>query len=215
MVVKRGFDVVVSLCALIVLGPLMLLVALLVALDMGWPVLFRQQRPGLHGRLFTLYKFRTMRDAMGPDGCPLPDSERLTALGRVLRATSVDELPELLNVLKGEMSLVGPRPLLARYLPHYTEREQTRHRVRPGITGWAQILGRNQARWDQRLACDVWYVENWSLRLDLLILARTVMVVFRRSGVVVDPESAMLSLDEERIASARGDGASEPGREPV
>jgi len=195
---KRVFDVVVSAALLLILMPLLAMIAAAVIATMGRPVIFRQERPGLHGRLFVMYKFRTMKNATGPDGRPLPDRERLTPLGRLLRAASLDELPELFNVLKGDMSLVGPRPLLPHYLPYYSEREQIRHKVRPGITGWAQVCGRNEISWDERLAADVWYVENWSLWLDLKILARTLVVVPCRSGVVIDPASKLSDLDVER-----------------
>lgn len=167
---------------------------------MGRPVLFRQTRPGYRAKPFFLYKFRTMREAYGPDGTPRPDAERLTRLGRFLRRKSLDELPQLWNVCRGDMSLVGPRPLLTRYLPYFTDRERLRQTVRPGITGWAQIRGRNAASWDQRLSDDVWYVENWSLSLDLKILLMTLKAVLEGSGVVVDPRATMLNLDEERAA---------------
>lgn len=195
---KRIFDVAVSATALVVLAPVMLLLSVLVFLKLGSPVFFRQQRPGLHGRPFTLYKFRTMRDAYAADGSPLPDEQRLTRFGRLLRTSSLDELPELFNVLKGEMSLVGPRPLLLKYMPYYTETEQQRHLVKPGITGWAQINGRNNAAWNDRLASDVRYVQSYSLTLDLYIIAKTFSNVVRRQGVVAVPSSTMLDLDVER-----------------
>ncbi len=195
---KRTADLVISAGLLVALAPVLGVVAVAIAATMGPPVLFRQQRPGLHGRLFTMLKFRTMRASRDAEGRLLPDAGRLTRLGAFLRAASLDELPELLNVLRGEMSLVGPRPLVPEYMPYYTPREQLRHTVPPGITGWAQVCGRNLARWDERLAMDVWYVENWSLWLDLRVLVRTVLVVFDRTGVVVDPTSTMLDLDEER-----------------
>lgn len=197
-VAKRATDVVVSAALLVMLAPVLAAIAVAIAVTMGTPVLFRQRRPGLHGRLFTMLKFRTMRADSDSEGCLLPDALRLTRLGAFLRATSLDELPELLNVLRGEMSLVGPRPLMPEYMPYYTQREQLRHAVPPGITGWAQVCGRNMVRWDERLAMDAWYVENWNLWLDVRVLARTVMVVFGRTGVVVDPTSVMLNLDEER-----------------
>ncbi|MCE5268414.1 MAG: sugar transferase, partial [Planctomycetaceae bacterium] len=164
------------------------------------PVLFRQWRPGLGERPFLLYKFRTMNDACGPDGRPLPDAARLTALGRFIRRTSLDELPQLWNVLRGEMSLVGPRPLRMDYLPYFTRLERLRHSVRPGITGWAQVHGRNEASWDDRFANDVWYVEHWSLWLDLRILWLTLRQVVHGRGIVVDACSIMKNLDEERRA---------------
>jgi lipopolysaccharide/colanic/teichoic acid biosynthesis glycosyltransferase len=180
--VKRAFDVVATSLALIVLAPLMLALAGLVLLKLGRPVLFAQRRPGLHGRPFTLYKFRTMRNA-DSRGEPLPDELRLTNFGRFLRRTSLDELPELFNVLTGDMSLVGPRPLLMEYLPLYTARQARRHEVRPGITGWAQVNGRNAISWDQKFEYDTWYVDNHSFLMDLRILAMTVVQVFRRQGI--------------------------------
>ena len=199
MRIKRAIDVLGAALLLVVLSPVMVAVALAVAICMGRPVIFRQLRPGLGGREFELLKFRTMTNATDSDGSSLPDRDRLTPLGRVLRATSIDELPELINVLKGDMSLVGPRPLVARYLPFYTPREQLRHTIRPGMTGWAQVCGRNRACWDERLAMDVYYVENWSLWLDFRILARTVAVVIRRDGAVIDPASQMKDLNVERL----------------
>jgi len=176
---KRLIDLALVLAASPVAVPLVLAAAGAVWLTMGRPVLFRQVRIGLHEHPFTIWKLRTMRDAAGPDGQPLPDELRLTRVGRFLRATSLDELPELWNVLRGEMSLVGPRPLLPEYLLLYNERQRKRHLMRPGITGWAQVNGRNALSWSERLEMDVWYVENWSLWLDLRILARTVWQVLR------------------------------------
>ncbi len=207
--IYRLFDVVISGILLLLLSPILIGTALMVWLRLGTPVIFAQQRPGLHGRPFTLYKFRTMTDACGPDGKLLPDGERLTGFGRFLRAASLDELPELFNVLKGEMSLVGPRPLLTEYLPYYTEREQCRHAVRPGITGWAQVNGRNLAPWDERLEMDVWYVENRSLLLNLRILLMTIGKVFRREGVSSNADDAETYLSEERQANVSGDGRGE------
>jgi len=180
---KRLFDIVVASLALIVLAPLLAVIALAVRIGQGAPVLFQQVRPGLHGRPFRLYKFRTMRHATDAAGQPLSDAERLTRFGRWLRSTSADELPELWNVIRGDMSLVGPRPLLMEYLPLYTPTQARRHDVRPGITGWAQVNGRNALPWDERLALDVWYVENRSLRLDLRILRLTIGKVIARSGI--------------------------------
>jgi lipopolysaccharide/colanic/teichoic acid biosynthesis glycosyltransferase len=180
---KRVLDAAASAAALLLLSPLLAAVALAVRVNLGSPVLFRQERPGLHGRPFRLVKFRTMRDAVGADGTPLPDGERLTPFGRLLRASSLDELPELWNVLRGEMSLVGPRPLLMEYLPLYSPRQARRHDVRPGLTGWAQVNGRNAPSWKERLEMDVWYVEHRSFALDLRILLRTVGAVFTRRGV--------------------------------
>jgi len=180
---KRLFDLLVTLPALFLLAPLMGLLALLVRFKLGAPVLFRQQRPGLHGRPFTLYKFRTMTDARDAQGALLPDAERLTPFGRFLRSISLDELPELFNVLKGEMSLVGPRPLLMEYLPRYTPEQMRRHEVRPGITGWAQVNGRNALTWEEKFQMDVWYVEHLSFWLDIRILALTFIKVFQREGI--------------------------------
>ncbi|MBW2733968.1 MAG: sugar transferase [Deltaproteobacteria bacterium] len=180
---KRAFDLSVAGAALCASAPVMAATALAVRLSMGAPVLFRQARPGKHGKIFTALKFRTMRDAVGSDGVALPDEERLTAVGELLRKTSLDELPQLLNVVKGEMSLVGPRPLLVRYLERYSAEQARRHDVLPGITGWAQVHGRNATSWDDRFANDVWYVENWSLALDVKILAATVLTVVRREGI--------------------------------
>jgi lipopolysaccharide/colanic/teichoic acid biosynthesis glycosyltransferase len=191
---------------LVVLLPLMGILALLVRLRLGTPILFCQVRPGLYGKPFTIFKFRTMTDARDAEGNLLPDEHRLTPLGRFLRRTSLDELPELINVIKGDMSLVGPRPLLMQYLPYYTERERLRNSVKPGITGWAQINGRNYTPWDERLAMDVWYVENWSIRLDLRILVMTVFKVIEGEGVAVDPDVAETFLDQERESKLRGEG---------
>lgn len=197
--VKRILDLFIVIPGLAAFLPIMGIVAILVRLKIGSPVLFRQVRPGIHGKPFTIYKFRTMTDARDAEGNLLPDGQRLTPLGRFLRSTSLDELPELFNVLKGGMSLVGPRPLVMKYLPYYTDREQLRHSVRPGITGWAQVNGRNLTLWDERLAMDVWYVENWSVCLDLRILAITVLKVLTREGAAEDPDSVERPLDQERL----------------
>jgi sugar transferase EpsL len=188
---KRVFDVVVSATALVVLAPVMGLIALLVWRTMGRPVLFRHVRPGLHGKPFVMYKFRTMRDLRDAEGNLLPDEARLTPFGRWLRTTSLDELPELVNVLRGEMSLVGPRPLLMEYLERYTPEQARRHEVKPGITGWAQIHGRNNLSWDERFKLDVWYVDNWSLWLDVKILWRTLWMVLRREGISAQGHATM------------------------
>jgi len=180
---KRLFDVTVAAVLLVVLAPLLLLLAVLVALLLGRPVFFVQQRPGRHGRPFQLIKFRTMVDARDASGNLLPDAQRLTRFGRWLRATSLDELPELWNVLKGDMSLVGPRPLLIEYLPLYSPVQARRHEVRPGITGWAQVNGRNDISWEEKFALDVWYVDNQSLLLDLKILLLTMLRVVQRKGI--------------------------------
>lgn len=198
---KRLLDLIVATTVLILLSPVLVVIALLVRLRLGTPVLFRQQRPGLHGQPFTLLKFRTMTDARDARGNLLPDEQRLTPLGRFLRSASLDELPELFNVLRGEMRLVGPRPWLMRYMPYYTEPERKRFEMLPGITGWAQVNGRNDSSWDERLACDIWYVENWSLTLDLKILWLTLLKAVRRENVQIVPRLTMLDLDEERRQS--------------
>lgn len=195
---KRAFDITVAGLLLVLLSPFLAVLALLVRWRLGTPVFFRQTRPGLYGAPFLMLKFRTMTDQRDDNGELLPDAERLTRFGRFLRSSSLDELPELWNVLKGEMSLVGPRPLLMEYLPFYTAQERRRHTVRPGITGWSQINGRNAARWNERLASDVWYVDNRNLRLDLFILAKTIKKTIWKEGLISDPRSAMEDLDVER-----------------
>ena len=201
---KRLFDFIASAAGLFSLSPFLIVLYALVKFFLGSPVIFQQQRPGLHGKPFVLYKFRTMADLRNEKGELLSDGERLTPFGSFLRRTSLDELPELLNVLKGDMSLVGPRPLLMRYTPYFSERERLRFTVMPGITGWAQIHGRNKSSWDDRLSDDVWYVEHKSFLLDMKILAKTVALVFKRKGVVVDARSIMLNLDEERSRRRKG-----------
>jgi sugar transferase EpsL len=203
---KRLLDAGAALLLLLVLSPVLLSTAALVAMLLGRPVLFRQQRPGRDAMPFTMIKFRTMRDATAPDGSVLPDAQRLTRLGRFLRATSLDELPELWNVLKGEMSLVGPRPLLMDYLRHYSPEQARRHAVRPGITGWAQVHGRNTAAWEDRLRLDVWYVDHWSFWLDVRILLRTAWTVVRREGISATGHATMPRFDE-MGANVAGTGA--------
>jgi sugar transferase EpsL len=180
---KRVFDLCVASTALVTLAPLLLILAALVRIQLGAPVIFRQQRPGLHGRPFTMLKFRSMTDARDAEGNLLPDEQRLTPFGRFLRSSSLDELPELINVIRGDMSLVGPRPLLMEYLDRYTPEQMRRHEVRPGITGWAQVNGRNAISWDQKFVLDVWYVDHLSFWLDLRILALTVLRVAQRDGI--------------------------------
>jgi sugar transferase EpsL len=180
---KRALDLMLTIPALLVLALVWAVLALLVRVKLGAPVLFRQQRPGLHGKPFALYKFRTMTDACDAHGKLLPDAERLMGLGRFLRATSMDELPELFNVLRGEMSLVGPRPLLMQYLERYTPEQMRRNAVKPGITGWAQVNGRNALTWEQKFALDVWYVDHQSLWLDLKIILLTVWKIIQREGI--------------------------------
>lgn len=180
---KRFFDVVLSLLGLIILSPALLIIAILVRTKLGSPVLFKQKRPGKNEKIFTLYKFRTMTDARNENGKLLPDSQRLTKFGKLLRSTSLDELPELFNILKGDMSFIGPRPLLVEYLELYNEEQKHRHDVRPGLTGLAQISGRNAIDWDQKFEYDVEYVKNVSFRNDLKILLETVVKVFKREGI--------------------------------
>lgn len=189
--IKRLFDVLVSLSLLLLLAPVLLVTARLVRRWLGAPVLFTQVRPGLYGQPFKMVKFRTMTDARDAAGNLLPDADRLTRFGRFLRSTSLDELPELFNVLKGEMSLVGPRPLLMEYLPLYSDTQRRRHEVRPGITGWAQVNGRNAVGWDERFRLDVWYVDHRSLWLDLRILWMTVRKVLVREGISAQGEATM------------------------
>lgn len=190
-VLKRTLDLLFALAALLVLWPIIAAVALAVRCSLGSPVFFAQQRPGLRGCPFMLLKFRTMREAKDATGRPLPDAERLGAFGLWLRSTSLDELPELWNVVRGEMSLVGPRPLLMEYLPLYTPEQARRHEVRPGLTGWAQVNGRNTLDWEEKFRYDVWYVDHRSTRLDLRILWRTILNVLRREGISAEGEATM------------------------
>ena len=186
---KRLFDLLASAFALIVLSPVLVLTALLVRIQLGGPILFRQQRPGYQGRPFHIFKFRTMIDRFAPDGSLLPDSERLTRFGRVLRSTSLDELPELFNILRGEMSVVGPRPLLMEYLPLYSAEQARRHDMPPGLTGWAQVNGRNALSWQDKFRLDVWYVDHWSFWLDLKIIFLTLVKVFQREGITQEGQA--------------------------
>ena len=180
---KRVFDFLAALLAILLLGPLILLIALLVRINMGKPVFFNQKRPGLYGKLFCICKFRTMSIAYGEDGLLLPDRQRITRLGAFMRKWSLDELPQLFNILKGEMSLVGPRPLLMEYLPLYTPYQACRHEVKPGITGWAQVNGRNALNWDARFKLDVWYVDHHSFMLDIKIIFLTIWKILKREGI--------------------------------
>jgi lipopolysaccharide/colanic/teichoic acid biosynthesis glycosyltransferase len=180
---KRALDLVISAISLIVLAPIIAIIILLVYADLGLPILFRQLRPGLMGKPFILFKFRTMRDLYKPDDQILPDAERLTKLGKILRSFSLDELPTLLNVLKGDMSIVGPRPLLMQYLARYSPEQARRHDVKPGITGWAQINGRNSISWEKKFNLDVWYIKNYSLILDMKILILTIWKSIKREGI--------------------------------
>ncbi len=191
LAVKRGFDAAVAAVLLLLLAPLLAVIGLFVRWKMGSPVLFSQVRPGLFGRPFRLHKFRTMTNARGPDGSFRPDSERLTRLGQFLRRSSLDELPQLWNVLRGDLSLVGPRPLLMEYLERYSPEQARRLDVKPGITGWAQINGRNAIAWEEKFRLDVWYVDHWSLRLDLRILLLTAGKVLRRDGISAASHATM------------------------
>jgi lipopolysaccharide/colanic/teichoic acid biosynthesis glycosyltransferase len=195
---KRTLDLLLASVAIIIVSPLLLAVAVLVRILLGKPVLFRQRRPGWHGLPFTCLKFRTMRETRDFAGNLLPDADRLTRFGSFLRRTSLDELPQLWNVLRGDMSVVGPRPLLLKYLPFFTDQEQIRFTLRPGMTGWAQVHGRNQTPWDDRLRQDIWYVQNCSLWLDLRICCMTVVKIITCQHVVVDESSVIRDLDDER-----------------
>jgi len=196
--IKRCIDVLLSGIAIIVLSPVMLITALLVGIKLGRPVIFRQERPGKDEKIFSLYKFRTMTDERDNEGKLLPDEIRLTNFGRTLRKTSLDELPELVNIVKGDMSIVGPRPLLVRYLPFYTERERIRHSVRPGLTGLAQVNGRNNVDWDERLGNDIKYVEDVSLVEDIKIIIKTIGKVLRGSDIASGEQMVIQDLDVER-----------------
>ncbi len=200
--IKRILDVIVSGLALLILSPVIALLAIMIRIKLGSPVIFRQERPGYQTRIFTLKKFRTMTDAKDADGNLLPDAERLTKFGRILRRTSLDELPELWNIFCGDMSLIGPRPLLVSYLPYYTEREQLRHTVRPGLTGLAQVSGRNFLAWDKRLEKDVEYVENLSFLLDMKIFFITIKKVFVHSDIAEDTNVIEGNLAEIRKAGS-------------
>ena len=188
---KRAIDIMAATLGLVVASPVLLVVFLLVRFKLGAPAIFSQDRPGLHGRVFRIHKFRTLTNEREANGELLPDAERMTPFGKALRSTSLDELPELWNVLKGDMSLVGPRPLLVQYLPLYSKEQARRHEVRPGITGWAQINGRNATSWEERFRLDVWYVDHRGLKLDLKILAATVAKVIKREGISADGAATM------------------------
>ncbi|MBN2019146.1 MAG: sugar transferase [Sedimentisphaerales bacterium] len=191
LLTKRLFDIILSLTGLVLLSPVLLTCALVIRLKLGSPVLFCQERPGLHGKSFLLYKFRTMTDRRDETGKLLPDEQRLPAFGRFLRSTSLDELPELFNVFKGNMSIVGPRPLMMKYLGRYSPEQARRHEVKPGITGWAQVNGRNAISWEDRFKLDVWYVDNHSFWLDLKIIFKTVAAVLKREGITQQGRSTM------------------------
>ncbi|MHB0923472.1 MAG: sugar transferase [Bellilinea sp.] len=200
MPVKRIFDIFLSLIVLILASPLMLILALLIWAFLGRPIIFSQERPGFKRKIFTLYKFRTMAEVRDASGKLLPDTMRLTTLGRFLRSSSLDELPELINILRGEMSWVGPRPLLVEYLPRYTDEQDRRHDVMPGLTGWAQVNGRNALTWEEKFMYDVWYVDNWSFGLDLKILWLTIWQVVSRRNITPPGETSM----EEFLGSPPG-----------
>ncbi|MBO5057692.1 MAG: sugar transferase [Lachnospiraceae bacterium] len=193
--IKRVLDIIISLCGIIILSPIYLILWILVRVKLGSPALFTQKRPGRNEKVFKLYKFRTMTDARDEKGELLPDEVRLTRFGRILRSTSLDELPELFNIIKGDMSLIGPRPLLVRYLPYYTEAERHRHDVRPGLTGLAQVNGRNALGWEDRFAYDLQYVENCSFLLDIKVLAMTAGKVLKRSGTLSGAEQTVADFD--------------------
>lgn len=195
---KRFFDLVFSALALVVLSPVLLITAILVRLFLGAPVLFKQKRPGYKGRPFLIYKFRTMREGAAADGSPLPDAERLTRFGRMLRSLSLDELPELFNILRGDMSFVGPRPLLMEYLPLYSPEQARRHDMAPGLTGWAQVNGRNALDWTARFKLDVWYVDNWSFWLDIKIILTTAWKAVAREGINQEGQATVEYFKGER-----------------
>lgn len=195
---KRVLDLILSLMALILLMPLMIIIAILIRIKLGSPVIFKQKRPGKNEKIFILYKFRTMTDKKDKDGNLLPDSERLTKFGKILRSTSLDELPELFNIIKGDMAIVGPRPLLVKYLPYYTKEERHRHDVRPGLTGLAQINGRNTTNWEDRFKYDIEYTHKIALIEDIKIAIKTVVKIIRKQDILVGNEQILLDLDEVR-----------------
>jgi len=191
LIIKRLIDIFVSVFLLIILSPFLVIISLIIFVTMGPPVIYKQTRAGFKGKPFTIYKFRTMTNEKDEYGNLLPDEKRLTKIGKFLRSTSLDELPELFNVLKGDMSLVGPRPLLMEYLNYYTEEQMRRHDVKPGITGWAQVNGRNSLSWEEKFKLDVWYVDNWSLWLDLKIMFITIIKVLKREGISAEGHATM------------------------
>ena len=201
--IKRLLDLLISSIGLIIISPIFIIICILVRINLGTPIFFKQERPGLNEKIFSLYKFRTMKDATGADGRMLPDELRLTPFGRKLRATSLDELPELINIIKGDMSFIGPRPLLVRYLPFYTEEEHARHRVRPGLTGLAQVNGRNNLPWEERFRIDLNYISNVSFKEDLSIFVQTIQKVLLKEDICSGNEQRLLDLDEERKAGVK------------
>ncbi len=204
--IKRILDILLSLCGILILSPVYLILWILVRSKLGRPALFTQERPGRKEKIFKLYKFRSMTDARDEKGQPLPDEIRLTRFGKILRSTSLDELPELFNILKGDMSLIGPRPLLVRYLPYYTKEERRRHDVRPGLTGLAQVNGRNALGWEDRFAFDLEYVDNCSFFMDLKVLGMTVGKVLKRSGTLSGADQTVADFDEYRKAQGQAQG---------
>ena len=201
--IKRLLDIALSLCSLLILSPVIMIVAILVRIKLGSPVIFKQDRPGKDGKIFKLYKFRSMSDKKDKNGKLLPDKDRLTKFGRILRSTSLDELPELVNILKGEMSLIGPRPLAVAYLPYYNEEEKHRHDVRPGLTGLAQINGRNALNWEERFSYDIEYVNNITFINDLKIIFKTFYKVIKKDGVVTRGTGKTIDFDEYRKKTIR------------
>ena len=191
LIIKRGFDILFALGGLILLSPVFIICAILIRINLGSPIFFKQKRIGKKNKEFEMIKFRSMRDAFDKDGNALPDAQRMTKLGKTLRSLSLDELPELINILKGDMSLIGPRPLLIQYLPLYNERQIKRHNVTPGLTGWAQVNGRNNLKWSEKFELDVWYVENWSLWIDIKIFFMTFYKVFKREGINQEGQATM------------------------
>jgi len=201
---KRFFDIFLSLIAIIILMPVYIVVSIFVLIFMGWPVLFKQPRPGKNEKIFNMYKFRTMTNKKDKDGNLLPDEQRLNKFGKFLRKTSLDELPEFFNILFGNMSFIGPRPLLVKYLPYYTEEEHHRHDVRPGLTGWAQSNGRNLVNWDDRFKLDLEYVNNISFKMDLMVIFKTIKVVLKHEGITDGKSETMTFLDEVRKGQCKG-----------
>ena len=191
LIIKRGFDILFALGGLILLSPVFIICAILIRINLGSPIFFKQKRIGKRNKEFEMIKFRSMKDAFDKDGNTLPDAQRMTKLGGILRSLSLDELPELINILKGDMSLIGPRPLLIQYLPLYNERQIKRHNVTPGLTGWAQVNGRNNLKWSEKFELDVWYVENWSLWIDIKIFFMTFYKVFKREGINQEGQATM------------------------
>lgn len=196
--IKRILDIIFSLLGLIIASPIFLIISILVLIFMGWPIIFKQPRPGKNERIFNLYKFRTMTNKKDKDGNLLPDDQRLNKFGRFLRSTSLDELPELINILSGSMSIIGPRPLLVEYLPYYTKEEHHRHDVRPGLTGWAQANGRNLVDWDKRFQLDLEYVNNLTFIMDIKVILKTISIVFKREGINDSNGEIMKKLSEIR-----------------